>query len=158
VGCGGIKWGSILKPQINRMFIGEYHISIDDKGRVSVPVKYREALKSGAVVTRGLDTSLFLMTHDAWVSLSQKLADLPLGAKEARAFTRFMLAGAMEVELDRAGRFLIPEYLRNFAGLKKGAVIVGVQNRLEIWDAGLWAAYTKEAEVSAEIIAQNLGV
>lgn len=140
------------------MFIGEYHISIDDKGRVSVPVKYREALKSGAVVTRGLDASLFVMTRDAWDSLSQKLADLPLGAKEARAFTRFMLAGAMELELDKAGRFLIPEYLRNFAGLKKNAVIVGVQNRLEIWDAAAWQAYTKEAEASAEAIAQNLGV
>ena len=138
------------------MFIGEYHITIDDKGRLAVPVKFREALAQG-VVTRGLDASLFLLPLEEWGKLADKLAGLPLGQANSRAFARFMLAGAMDVELDGQGRFVIPEYLRQFAGLKKSAVIVGVQNRLEVWDEGTWAAYAKQAEADSGAIAEQLG-
>jgi MraZ protein len=138
------------------MFIGEYHITIDDKGRLAVPVKFREALATGAVVTRGLDTSLFLLPLEEWGKLADKLASLPLGQANSRAFSRFMLSGAMDVELDGQGRFVIPEYLREFAGLKKGAVIVGVQSRLEVWDEEAWAAYAKKAEEDSEAIAEML--
>lgn len=140
------------------MFIGEYHLTIDEKGRIAVPVKFREALARQAVVTRGLDTSLFLMPSAEWEKLANKIADLPLGAKEARAFSRFMLAGAMDIELDGQGRFVIPEYLRSFAGIQKKAVLVGLQNRLEIWDEERWLTYAAVAEKAAEELAAGLGI
>ena len=139
------------------MFIGEYHITIDDKGRFSVPVKFRGALAQGAVVTRGLDTSLFVLPLEEWGKLADKISSLPLGQANSRAFARFMLAGAMDVELDSHGRFVVPEYLRIFAGLKKTAVVVGIQNRLEIWDEDAWIAYAKQAEADSGSIAEQLG-
>ncbi|MFA5945297.1 MAG: division/cell wall cluster transcriptional repressor MraZ [Patescibacteria group bacterium] len=139
------------------MFIGEYHITIDDKGRATVPVKFRGALAQGAVVTRGLDTSLFLLPLEEWGKLAEKIAGLPLGQANSRAFARFMLAGAMEVELDSHGRFVLPEYLRTFAGLKKNAVIVGIQNRMEVWNEDAWNAYAKKAEADSSQIAEQLG-
>jgi MraZ protein len=145
-----------VTDNITAMFIGEYKITIDDKGRIAVPVKFRGALAQGAVVTRGLDTSLFLLPLEEWGKLAEKLASLPLGQANSRAFSRFMLAGAMDVELDGQGRFVIPEYLRTFAGLKKGAVVVGVQNRLEVWDEDVWSAYAKKAEEDSAAIAEML--
>lgn len=139
------------------MFIGEYHITIDDKGRFAVPVKFRGALAQGAVVTRGLDTSLFVLPLEEWGKLADKIGSLPLGQANSRAFARFMLAGAMDVELDSHGRFVVPEYLRDFAGLKKNAVVVGIQNRLEIWDEDAWTAYAKKAEADSGAIAEQLG-
>jgi MraZ protein len=139
------------------MFIGEYHITIDDKGRLNVPVKFRGALAQGAVVTRGLDTSLFVLPLEEWGKLADKIGSFPLGQANSRAFARFMLAGAMEVGLDSHGRFVVPEYLRAFAGLQKNAVVVGVQNRLEIWDEDAWAAYAKKAEADSGAIAEQLG-
>lgn len=139
------------------MFIGEYHHSIDDKGRVSVPAKFRDDLAKGAVVTRGLDTSLFLLPLEEWGKLAEKLAGLPLGQANSRAFSRLMLAGAMDVWLDGQGRFVIPEYLRKYAGLKKDVVVVGVHNRLELWDEEEWKAYTARTEADAETIAEQLG-
>jgi MraZ protein len=139
------------------MFIGEYHITIDDKGRLNVPVKFRGALAQGAVVTRGLDTSLFVLPLEEWGKLAEKIASLPLGQANSRAFARFMLAGAMDVELDSHGRFVVPEYLRTFAGLKKNAIVVGIQNRLEIWDEDAWTAYAKKAEADSGAIAEQLG-
>lgn len=139
------------------MFIGEYNLSIDDKGRIAVPVKFRAALAGGAVVTRGLETSLFLLSLEEWGKLADKIAGLPLGQANSRAFARFMLAGAMDVGLDQQGRFVIPEYLRSFAGIKKDAVIVGIQNRLEIWDKERWQAYALQTEADAIAIAEKLG-
>ncbi len=139
------------------MFIGEFHLTIDDKGRFAVPMKFRSALATGAVVTRGLDTSLFVLTQEAWQRLSAKIANLPLGSAASRSFSRFMLAGAMDVVLDAQGRFVIPEYLRLHAKLQKDAVLVGVNDRLELWDVATWTAYTQEAEHNAEAIAESLG-
>ncbi|HCC83913.1 TPA: cell division/cell wall cluster transcriptional repressor MraZ [Candidatus Uhrbacteria bacterium] len=139
------------------MFLGEYHHSIDDKGRVSVPAKFRADLVKGAVVTRGLDTSLFLLPLEEWGKLADKLAGLPLGQADARAFSRLMLAGAMDIVLDGQGRFVIPEYLRKYAGLKREVVIVGVHNRLELWDEEEWNKYTAQSEADAEKIAEKLG-
>jgi MraZ protein len=139
------------------MFIGEFHLTIDDKGRLAVPVKFRSALATGAVVTRGLDTSLFVLTQEAWQRLSAKIADLPLGSAASRSFARFMLAGAMDVTLDAQGRFVVPEYLRTYAKLHKDAVLVGVNDRLELWDKVTWDAYAREAEQNAEAVAESLG-
>jgi MraZ protein len=94
---------------------------------------------------------------EEWGKLAEKIGGLPLGQANSRAFARFMLAGAMDVELDSHGRFVVPEYLRTFAGLQKNAVIVGVQNRLEIWDEDAWTAYAKKAEADSGVIAEQLG-
>lgn len=139
------------------MFIGEYHHTIDDKGRLAVPMKFREALARGAVVTRGLDSSLFLLPLEEWGKLAEKMANLPLGQANSRAFARLMLAGAMDVTLDRQGRCVVPEYLRDYAGLRKDVAIVGIQSRLEIWDAETWKSYVRKAEEDAVTIAEQLG-
>lgn len=151
--------GNILLELINTiaMFLGQYNHSIDDKGRLAVPMKFREALAYGAVVTRGLDSSLFLLPLEEWGKFAASIANLPLGAANARAFARLMLAGAMDVVLDKQGRCVVPEYLREYAGLRKDVVIVGVNTRLEIWDAEKWQAYVATTEKDAESIAEQLG-
>lgn len=139
------------------MFIGQYLHSIDDKGRIAVPMKFRDDLVKGAVVTRGLDTSLFLLPLEEWGKLAEKLASLPLGQASSRAFSRLMLAGAMDVKLDGQGRFVVPEYLREYAGLRKNVVVVGVHNRVELWDEEEWKRYSQKTEEDAEAIAEQLG-
>lgn len=138
------------------MFIGEFHHSLDEKGRMAVPIKFRVALSEGAVVTRGLDHSLFLYPKVEWQKLAEKLAALPLGQADTRAFARLMLAGAMEMEMDKSGRVLIPEYLRIYAGLKKNAVVAGLYNRMEIWDAETWRVYASQTEEQGNAIAERL--
>jgi MraZ protein len=138
------------------MFIGEFKHAIDDKSRLAVPVKFRAALADGAVVTRGLDNCLFLYPKAEWEKLAEKFANLPLAQANTRAFTRLMLAGAMEVPLDKQGRVLLPDYLKEFAGLKKNAVLAGLYNRLEIWDETVWAKYKKQTEESSGDIAEKL--
>ena len=139
------------------MFIGEYQHSFDEKGRVSVPAKFRVFLKDGAVVTRGLDKCLFLYTLAEWGMLSEKISSLPIGKASSRAFSRLMLAGAMDAAPDTQGRISVPEYLREYAGIKKNAVIAGVGNRLEIWDREEWEAYKSGAERTSGEVAEQLG-
>jgi MraZ protein len=123
------------------MFIGEFHHTLDEKGRLAVPVKFRAELAAGSVVTRGLDRSLFLYPKAAWETLAAKLAAFPLGQADTRAFARLMLAGAMDVDFDGQGRVTLPEYLRIFAGLKKKVIVAGLYDRLEIWDEDNWNKY-----------------
>ncbi len=139
------------------MFIGEYHHTLDDKGRVSIPVKFRADLAQGAVVTRGLDRSLFLYTKQEWDKLAQKLSALPLGQSDTRAFARLMLAGAMEAEIDASGRVTIPQYLRTYAGLTKNTVLTGLYDRIELWDEATWEEYRSKTEAEGDNIAERLG-
>lgn len=139
------------------MFIGEYNHSLDEKGRVSVPAKFRVDLKEGAVVTRGLDKCLFLYTKAEWEKMAERVAGLPLAQANSRAFARSMLAGAMDASPDGQGRIMIPEYLRTYAGLKKNAIIAGVGGRLEIWDRDEWESYNRSTERSLGDIAEHLG-
>jgi MraZ protein len=139
------------------MFIGEFHHTLDEKGRLAVPVKFRAELASGAVVTRGLDRSLFLYPKSVWETLAAKLAALPIGQADTRAFARLMLSGAMEVELDKAGRVTVPEVLRSYAGLSKSVVVTGLYDRLEIWDETSWAEYAAKTEQDSNAIAERLG-
>lgn len=140
----------------NTMFIGEYQHNLDDKGRMALPVKFRADLSKGAVVTRGLDRCLFVYTIEAWQVLAQKLMSLPLSQSKSRAFARLMLAGAMDVELDKQGRIVLPEYLREYAGLSKAVVVAGVYDRLEIWDDATWKTYTATTEQESADIAESL--
>lgn len=139
------------------MFIGEYTHSLDIKGRIALPAKFRQKLGEGAIITRGLDRSLFIYNKSDWEILAQKLMSLPLSQSGARAFSRLMLAGAMEVEFDSQGRVLIPEYLRAYAGLKKQAIFAGLYNRIEIWNADSWKTYKSKTEASSDDIAEKLG-
>lgn len=139
------------------MFLGEYKLTLDDKGRVAIPVKFRAELKGGAVVTRGLDQSLVIYSEEEWKELAQKLARLPISQQNSRAFARLMLAGAMDVTLDKQGRISIPEYLRQYAGCKKNVVVAGLYNRLELWDQETWNAYKHRTEEESSAIAEQLG-
>lgn len=138
------------------MFIGEYQHTIDEKGRMAIPAKMRGKLLDGAVVTRGLDNCLFVYTKEEWQKLADKLAALPLTSANSRAFSRLMLAGAMDVEFDKQGRILLPAYLRDFASLKNKAVVAGLYNRIEIWNESAWKAYKEGTEKNTEEITKNL--
>lgn len=139
------------------MFIGEYTHSVDQKGRIAVPAKFRLELTRGAVITRGLDNCLFIYTKKEWQKLAEKMTTMPIGQKNSRAFARLMLAGAMDVELDVQGRVVIPEYLRKFAAIQKQAVVAGLYNRIEIWDLTKWQAYKASTEKNSEDIAERMG-
>lgn len=139
------------------MFIGEFQHNLDDKGRVAVPAKFRAELQQGAVVTKGLDDCLFLYTNSAWKELvSNKLSQLSFSKANQRAFARFMLSGASEISCDSQGRVVVPEYLRQFAGLSKQVVIVGLYDRLEIWDKDRWEAYRQDNDQASSSIAESL--
>ena len=138
------------------MFIGEYHHTLDEKGRLAIPVKFRASLSEGAVVTRGLDHSLFLYPEAEWQKLAERLAALPLSQADTRAFTRLMLAGAMEVDVDKSGRILVPEYLRVYAGMRKDVVVAGLYNRIELWDAEMWRTEASKTEAQGNAIAERL--
>ena len=139
------------------MFIGEYQHSIDSKGRLAIPAKFRRQLTKGAVVTKGLDDCLFLYTKEEWQKLADKLATLPISKANTRAFSRLMLAGAMDVDIDSQGRIMLPEYLRKFASMKKKVIIAGLYNRLEIWDDAKWEKYKSGTEKKSNDIAEALG-
>ncbi len=139
------------------MFIGEYNHNLDTKGRMAIPAKFRNLLKKGAVVTKGLDNCLFLYPKEKWEEMAQKFAELPISQSKARAFARHLLAGAVQVEFDNQGRITLPDYLRQFAGLKKKVIVAGLYDRLEIWDETNWNKYKKDAEKDSSNIAEALG-
>lgn len=139
------------------MFIGEYQATIDEKGRISIPVKFRAALKSKIVVTRGLDSSLFLYSLEEWKKLAAKLASLPISTANTRAFSRLMLAGAMDCGIDKQGRIILPAYLKEFAKINKKVIVAGLYNRIEIWSEELWAKYKAQTEAASNQIAEQLG-
>ena len=139
------------------MLIGEYKHTIDAKKRLAIPAKLRRELGNGAVLTRGLDNCLTLYPLKEWEKMAHKLSALPTGQTDARGFNRIILAGAVNVEFDRLGRILIPDYLKNYASLTKNVIVAGVYNRLEIWDETKWEGYKKGVEKNVEDIAQRLG-
>lgn len=138
------------------MFMGEYRHTIDAKGRLIVPAKFREQLGDSFVVTRGMDGCLFGYTQEEWNILETKLQKLPLTKKDARAFVRFFYSAATECEIDKQGRINIPKSLRTHAALKKKCVVVGVSNRFEIWSEDRWDAFADEAEENFDDIAENM--
>lgn len=127
------------------MFIGEYTHAVDEKNRFSLPAKFRKALGRKVVVTRGKDHCLFLYPHQVWLQISKEVSELGHVERDPR-YARFTFAGAAEVEIDSIGRILVPEFLREFAGLKETITITGVHDRVEIWSAPKWQAYKKKLE------------
>lgn len=138
------------------MFIGEYYYNLDNKNRLAMPSKFRDSFKDGAVITKGLDNCLFVYTKKEWNKLVEKLANLPISQAKSRAFSRLMLAGAMDVNLDKQGRMIMPDYLKQFAGLGKKLVVAGLYNRLEIWDEKMWSKYQRVSEKDSNEIAEGL--
>ena len=140
------------------MFMGEYNHTIDPKGRVIIPAKFRDTLGEQFVITKGLDGCLFVYDEQEWKAFEEKLKTLPITNKEARAFVRFFIAGAADVETDKQGRILIPVVLRDHAKLIKDVVLVGVGSRVEIWSKECWdntAQYDDVDEIAEHM--QNLG-
>jgi len=157
--CGKI-WGKLKKLGTTNMFEGfkgEYTHLMDGKRRISIPAKMRKSLGKKGVITRGVDECLVLYPLAEWKTMAEKLQQLPTAKKESRALVRLLLAGATEVSLDKLGRILIPEYLAKYAHLQKNAIVVGLSNRIEIWDKEKWDAYRKKAETNLPSLIEQLG-
>lgn len=143
------------------MFMGEYNHTVDAKGRLIIPSRFRESLGDTFVVTKGLDGCLFVYGRDEWTEFEEKLRGLPLTNKDARQFVRFFLAGAAEVEVDRQGRILLPAGLREYAGMEKDVVFIGVATRVEIWSKERYegaAAYENMDEIAEHMSELGLGI
>lgn len=138
------------------MFMGEYNHTVDKKGRLIMPAKFREMLNDKFIITKGLDHCLFVYSMDEWEIIEQKLKTLPFTQKDARAFVRFFFSGALETEIDKQGRILIPPNLREFAKIHKEVVVIGVSTRIEIWSQEEWETYRNDAELSYEQIAEKM--
>ena len=140
------------------MFMSEYNHTVDAKGRLIIPSKFREYLGDEFVVTKGLDGCLFAYDNQEWEAFEQKLRALPLNKKDNRLFARHFLAGASDVEVDKQGRILVPPNLREFAGLVKDVVLVGMGNRIEIWDQERWKniQLVEDDEETMEDIAERM--
>lgn len=138
------------------MFLGEYQHSLDNKGRITIPARYREELGSEFVATKGLENCIFLFPVKEWQAFAAQIKSLPMARADARGFARFLLAGACEMEMDRQGRVLLPANLREYADIEKDLVIIGVGARVEIWSRDRWAVYSESAEQSFVDITANL--
>lgn len=139
------------------MLIGEYRHTVDDKRRVSLPAAFREEIDEQVVITRGLDSCLFLYPKREWEEIAQQLKELSIGQSDSRGFNRFILSGAQEISIDSSGRILIPEYLQEFAEIENDVVLAGVNNRIEIWDEAQWDTYRDRIEDDADELAEKLG-
>ncbi len=146
------KW-----DKVGNMLLGEYTHKIDDKKRLTLPKSFVKELGTELVLTRGLDKSLFLYPKEEWKKVVERIKEMSFTQKDARAFSRFMLAGATEVTLDKSGRVLIPDHLKKFANLKNNVVLAGVSDRVEIWDEKTWREYTKSLEENGDLLAEKLG-
>ncbi|AMC00689.1 cell division protein MraZ [Aerococcus viridans] len=138
------------------MLMGEFQHNIDAKGRIIIPAKLREDLGAKFVITRGLDGCVFGYPLDNWEKIQEKLKQLPLAKKEARAFTRFFYSAAAEVEIDKQGRINVPSTLVDYANLEKECLVLGVSDRIEIWSKARWESVSSEIEESFEEIAEDM--
>ncbi|MEA4847060.1 MAG: division/cell wall cluster transcriptional repressor MraZ [Clostridiaceae bacterium] len=138
------------------MFIGEYNHTLDPKNRVIMPSKFREKLGDSFVMTKGLDNCLFIYSSQEWSIVEDKLKSLPMTNKDARAFVRFFFAGACECDLDKQGRMVVPNYLKDYANIDKELVIIGVSTRIEIWSKEEWNKFNNDANISYEDVAEKM--
>ncbi|MBN2452823.1 MAG: division/cell wall cluster transcriptional repressor MraZ [Candidatus Omnitrophica bacterium] len=142
------------------MFYGEYEHTIDKKGRLIIPSKFRDAFKEYDVeklfITRGLDKCLFMFTENEWKTQESKFKSISFTKSESRKFNRIYFAGASEIECDKQGRILIPKYLKDYAAIKRDVMIIGVSNRMEIWSRDAWGLYYNNSKESFEEIAEKL--
>lgn len=140
------------------MFIGEYIHTIDQKRRLAIPSKFRAALGKKAIITRGFDNCLVVYPLEVWKKKAAQMENLPTGQMNARSFTRIMLSGAADAELDKLGRILVPDHLKDYASLKKNVAVIGLSNIIEIWDEARWKEYKGSMEKAVNETAQQLGI
>jgi MraZ protein len=158
VGLGGKRAiAGNNRQKTKHMLIGEFKHTLDDKKRISLPIKFRKELGKKVIVTRGLDNCLFMYRIQEWNTIAGKLGGLGMGQSDTRGFNRFMLAGASEVAVDSVGRILIPDHLREFANVEGQVIFAGVHNRVEIWNHDAWEAYKKNVLKDADTMAEKLG-
>ena len=142
------------------MFYGEYIHTIDRKGRLILPARFRDVCKENGIekffITRGLDKCIFMFSADEWRTQEQKFKSLPFTKQESRSFNRLFFSGAAEVVPDRQGRFIVPQYLKDFASIKRETTIIGISNRIEVWDSKLWKEFYANSNESFERIAENM--
>ena len=138
------------------MFMGEYHHTIDEKGRIIIPSKFREDLGEKFIITRGIENCLFVYSLSSWEKITNKLEALPFTKKDARQFVRFFLSGATTAEFDKQGRVNITSPLISYANLQKDCVVIGTGDRLEIWSQEDWNAFFESASSNMSDIAENL--
>jgi MraZ protein len=143
---------------VKNLFYGEYQHTVDPKGRAIIPSKFREGLGEKFIITKGLDNCLFAYSSDEWSNLEAKLKTLPFTDKDVRAFVRFFFAGAAECEVDKQGRILIPQNLRDYAALEKDIYVIGVSTRVEIWDKSKWESYSGDDNIGADKIAEKMAM
>ena len=139
------------------MLLGEYTHTLDDKKRLTLPKKFKDSLGKKLVITRGLDNCLFLYSEKEWADIAKRLRELSFAQADTRGFNRFMFSGAAEVDVDSAGRILVPEHLKKFGALKTKVVLAGVSDRVEIWDEKRWSAYQERIEKQGDAMAEKLG-
>lgn len=139
------------------MLIGEHTHTLDAKKRLSLPSKFRKELGKKIILTRGLDACVFVYSEKEWKHFSAKLGELSMGQSDTRAFNRFLLGGAVETEIDSAGRILIPDFLKDFAHLQSKVIVAGIANRVELWDEATWKSYQEGVEKKADALAEKLG-
>ncbi len=139
------------------MLIGEYEHTLDEKNRVSLPREFRKSLGTKIVMTRGLDNCLFVYPKSSWEKVTKKLQELSFAQADKRGFSRFILSGAAEIDIDASGRILVPEHQREFAKLSKNVIFAGVSDRVEVWDSEAWKAYKAKIESQADSMAETLG-
>ena len=142
------------------MFYGEHNHNIDRKGRLILPARFREIAKENNIehffLTRGLDKCIFMFTEYEWTTQEQKFKSMPFVKKESRSFNRMFFSGAVDVSPDRQGRFIIPQYLKDFSGITKDVMVIGVSSRIEIWDRKIWNEFYSASRDSFEQIAENI--
>lgn len=138
------------------MFIGQFNHHLEEKGRLSIPKKFRTQLSEGAVLSQGLDGCLFLYPKVTWQKLVDKLQNLPLTRGDARSFTRLLSYQATELDIDSLGRVLLPEYLKSYAKISSDCVIAGAIDRIEIWDKSAFEKYTAQINARSEELAEKL--
>ena len=140
------------------MLIGEYEHTLDVKGRLIMPAKLREDIGDKFIITKGLDSCLFGFSLSEWTNFEEKLKSLPLTNKNARDFVRFFLSGAVSIEIEKQGRFLVASNLREYASMEKEVVIIGVGTRIEFWSKDKWKKYNSSENISAENLAENMTI
>jgi MraZ protein len=147
--------GRVSRSQPSPVFTGEYRHTVDEKGRLAIPVRFRAELDQGARVCKWIDGCLSIFPRADWEAFAAQTASLPVSDEGSRTFSRFIFSSAFEIELDRQGRFVLPSVLREFAGLDKEAVVVGARNRLELWSPVRWDQYSAQMD-QPEVLAGHL--
>ncbi len=152
------KWEEVVFKKFHKiMLIGEYIHTMDDKNRISLPVRFRKEMGKKIVVAPGLDNCLSIFTLKEWEKISSRLSESSMLAADNRSFNRFMFGGAVEVDVDSIGRILIPDFLKARGNLKEKVAMIGVQNRVEVWNEKAWGEYKKVVELQADSLAEKLG-